>query len=141
MADLRRILHASLGLLKFLTREATHAVGCLLQGKNTEAREHLRFALQGLHEDLASLAASRARGAPLPARDLTTRILIVKLDRVGDMVNTAPVFDFLHAHYPQAQLDIVGHPAVLALLDEDPRIAQRLIDGLLGVSSLLHFKP
>jgi heptosyltransferase-2/heptosyltransferase-3 len=81
--------------------------------------------MQGLHEDLAALVSQRDKNKPLPPPNLTTRILIVKLDRVGDMVNTTPVFDFLRSRYPDASIDILGHPAVLTLLDDDPRLSGR----------------
>lgn len=125
MANHRRLLRSFFGLIRLLGREMTLAAWCLLRGNRTDSREHLRFALQGLHEDLASLAGGRSPGAPLPSREMTSRVLLVKLDRVGDMVNTAPVFDFLRAQYPDAKIDIVGHPAVLSLLDDDPRVAER----------------
>ena len=114
------------GLAKILTREALLATRSLLAGKRSQSREHIRFALQSLHEDLTAFAGQRDQGKPLPPPHLTTRILIVKLDRVGDMVNTTPVFDFLRARYPDAAVDIVGHPAVLSLLNDDPRLSNRL---------------
>ena len=125
MADLRKPLRSFFGLLKFIAREIGLAAYCMLRGKRDDSREHIRFALQGLHEDLASFAGRRVHGKPLPPPPMISKILVVKLDRVGDMVNTTPVFDFLRQKYPDATLDIVGHPAVLTLLEDDPRIAER----------------
>ena len=125
MADLRKLLGSFFGLLKFLAVEIGLSANCMLRGKRDDSREHFRFALQGLHEDLASFAARRAQGEPLPPPGMISKILVVKLDRVGDMVNTTPVFDFLRHQYPDAKLDIVGHPAVLTLLEDDPRIGDR----------------
>src|SRR5262249_39678196 len=52
--------------------------------------------------------------------------LIIKLDRIGDMVTTTPVFDALHALFPRARLDLVAHPSPLSLLEGDGRIAERI---------------
>jgi ADP-heptose:LPS heptosyltransferase len=101
------------------------AARCLLAGRTEESAEHVRFAFQALHDDLVTLAAARGQDDPLPPPDRVARILIVKLDRIGDMVNTMPVFDVLRARYPNAALDIVGHPAVLPLLEGDTRVANR----------------
>jgi len=82
-----------------------------------------------LHDDLLLLIAAVQRRLPFwpkPGRQ-TRRILIVKLDRIGDMVATTPVFDALRDRFPDARLDIVGHPAALALLDGDPRIGERIV--------------
>lgn len=54
------------------------------------------------------------------------RILVVKLDRIGDMVTTLPAFDALLAKYPGAKIDVVGHPLPLELLAGDERIHQRI---------------
>lgn len=125
MVGFLKLLRSFFGLTTLLSRELGLAASCALRGNKDDSREHLRVALQGLHEDLASLAGRRAYGSPLPAPETVSKILIVKLDRVGDMVNTTPVFDYLQERYPDAKLDIVGHPAVLSLLDGDPRIADR----------------
>ncbi len=75
---------------------------------------------------LIKAVQSAVRLWPVPGPGVD-RILIVKLDRIGDMVTTTPVFDALRARFPQARLDIVGHPSALALLDGDPRIGERFV--------------
>ena len=120
-----RKIYSLAGLLRILAREVWNALRSLLMGRRDEGRDHARFALQALHEDLAAFAGLRHSGSPLPAPQQTHRILIVKLDRIGDMVNTTPVFDIIKQRYPNATIDIVGHPAVLSLLDEDPRLSTR----------------
>jgi ADP-heptose:LPS heptosyltransferase len=80
-----------------------------------------------LHEDLLGAVVAVQQLVPgwrQPTRDLD-RILIVKLDRIGDMVTTTPVFDALRELYPEARLDIVGHPLALSLLEGDDRIGER----------------
>jgi heptosyltransferase II len=120
-----QLWHSGIGLVRALTRELGSAIRCLLAGRASEGAEHVRFALQAAHDDLVTLVVSRGHGTPLPSANQVTRILIVKLDRIGDMVNTTPVFDVLRDRYPNVQLDVVGHPAVLTLLDGDPRVAKR----------------
>jgi ADP-heptose:LPS heptosyltransferase len=73
---------------------------------------------------LVTFAGLRNQNTPLPSH--LDRILIVKLDRIGDMVNTTPVFDFLKKLYPEAKIDLVAHPATLALFEEDSRITTLL---------------
>ncbi|HJT34363.1 MAG TPA: glycosyltransferase family 9 protein [Pirellulales bacterium] len=53
-------------------------------------------------------------------------ILVIKLDRIGDMVTTLPAFDALLEKYPGAKLDVVGHPLPLQLLAGDERINERI---------------
>jgi ADP-heptose:LPS heptosyltransferase len=64
---------------------------------------------------------------PLWRTDAETvdRILIIKLDRIGDMVNTIPVFEALRHSFPRARIDIVGHPGPLTLLEGDERLNER----------------
>jgi len=124
MAVVRQLWRSAIGLLSVIVRHFGSAARCALTRRSDEAAEHVRFAFQALHDDLAALAAMRHQGV-LPSQRDVDRILIVKLDRVGDMVNTTPVFDALRERYPKAQLDLVGHPAVLPLLDGDPRIQER----------------
>lgn len=125
VSDVRQLWRSATGLVRFVARELVSAAGCFLAGRGSQGGEHVRFALQAIHDDLATLAATRHQSAPLPSSSEVARILIVKLDRVGDMVNTTPVFDLLRERYPDAQLDIVGHPAVLSLLEGDPRLGER----------------
>lgn len=122
--DIKKSFNSARGLLRILIVEFGRAFGCALKGRGVECGEHLRLALQAVHDDLATFASQRKQSAPLPRPDQIREILIVKLDRVGDMVNTTPVFDKLRERYPFARLDIVGHPSVLSLLKEDPRLGE-----------------
>ena len=58
---------------------------------------------------------------PLDGRSLR-RILVVRDDRVGDMVLTTPLFAFLHHTAPQAQIDVLASRANAALIAHDDRI-------------------
>src|SRR5439155_15325066 len=77
----------------------------LVRGRIHDAAEETRLILIVAHDDCATLLAlvQRALGRHrrLRGRELD-RILIVKLDRIGDMVNTTPVFDALRARFPHA---------------------------------------
>ena len=124
-------------LLKLVGREFILAAISFSTGKYREARAHTRSALQVLHEDLASIAGLRGVSVAGQAVEDVSRVLIVKLDRIGDMVNTTPVFDVLRAQYPNAKLDLCGHPAVLTLLEGDSRIDRRFAFS----SALYHEAP
>lgn len=103
------------------------------------AGEHLRTAAIFLHDDLVQLivAVQRKLLGPNRLQKRVDRILIVKLDRIGDMVNVGPVLDALRRGFPRARLDMVGHPVPLSLLDGDDRV-----DGTLAYrSSLYHPLP
>jgi ADP-heptose:LPS heptosyltransferase len=81
-----------------------------------------------VHNDILQGIAALQRVVPfwrVPGPELD-RILIVKLDRIGDMVTTTPVFDALRARFPNARLDVVGHPVPLTLLANDARIGERI---------------
>jgi ADP-heptose:LPS heptosyltransferase len=126
MTKFFKLLRSIWGLFALFARGMMRATGSLSRRDSTAAANHVRFALLALHDDLATLAALLKNTGRLPPAEMIDRILIVKLDRVGDMVNTTPVFDFLHKLYPGAKLDVVGHPAVLTLLEDDNRILTRI---------------
>src|SRR5439155_26277039 len=88
---------------------------------------HARLLAEAIHEDLLQLLIAGPRFClrTVPGSHVR-RILLVKLDRIVDMVNTTPVFDALRALFPGAELDLVGHPVSLSLLDGDDRIARRI---------------
>lgn len=125
MTKFLKLMQSLWGLSRILGHELSLAIICHIRGNRVAAADHLRFAILTLHDDLSTLAGQLKSTSNLPSANLVDRILIVKLDRVGDMVNTTPVFDFLLEQYPNAKLDIVGHPAVLTLLDGDPRISNQ----------------
>ncbi len=125
MSDVRQVGRSLIGLFRVLVQYLGSAFRCFLAGRGGEGVEYLRFALQALHDDLVLIAAQRDHGSPLPPQDRVAKILIIKLDRIGDMVNTTPVFEALRERYPNARLDIVGHPGALSLLEDDPRLDRR----------------
>jgi ADP-heptose:LPS heptosyltransferase len=117
----------SLLKLCWIVGRETLLAGVAWLRRDGSAEDHLRTAAIALHDDLLQLlAAGQRRFGPRPGSDID-RILIVKLDRIGDMVNTTPVFDALKALFPRARLDVVGHPGPLSLLEGDDRVGERYV--------------
>lgn len=56
------------------------------------------------------------------------RILVVKLDEIGDMVSATAVFAQLKVSFPNAKIDVLCKPFVKTLIEFDPNINQVLID-------------
>lgn len=66
----------------------------------------------------------------MDARKQPRKILLVRNDRVGDLVLTLPAIEALRAHFPQAHLSVLasryagplvaGHPAIDELLYDEP---------------------
>jgi len=117
-----------LKLCWIISREAFFVLAALARADARLAGVHARILVGHWHEDLLQLVVALQRrlsiGGTLDAG--IDRILIVKLDRIGDMVTTTPVFDVLHELFPQARLDLVAHPTPLSLLEGDDRIAERI---------------
>jgi ADP-heptose:LPS heptosyltransferase len=123
-----RAVRSLLKLCWLVMRESALTAYALLRADFRLAGIHFRILATSIHEDLLQIVVALQRRLPLwrlPSRDIE-RILIVKLDRIGDMVTTTPVFDALHALFPRASLDIVGHPVPLSLLEGDERISERI---------------
>lgn len=51
-------------------------------------------------------------------------ILVVKLDEIGDMVNSLHVFELLKAEYPQSEITLWCKSFVAPLLNSDPNISR-----------------
>jgi heptosyltransferase-2/heptosyltransferase-3 len=115
-------------LIWIILHQLSRIVAALVRKDTETAWEHARGLGISLHEDLLNTLVAVQERVPLwrkPNADID-RILIVKLDRIGDMVTTTPVFDALRDLYPKARLDVVGHPVPLSLLDGDERIGERI---------------
>jgi len=52
------------------------------------------------------------------------RILVVKLDEIGDMVNSLHVFELLKAEYPLAEITLWCKPFIVPLLSSDPHLSK-----------------
>lgn len=128
MSGLRRVVFGILKLQWLLLRDCGLILVSLAKWDLQSAGERVRMVTETLHEDLVKGIVGLQRLLRFRRRipETVDRILIVKLDRIGDMVNTTPVFDVLRERYPGARLDIVGHPVPLSLLEHDERIAERI---------------
>lgn len=121
-------LRSAVKLVLIVLCSLWRSIRSLLSGDAEAAAEHARSLVISIHEDLLSLLVVVQRRLPWVRKstERINRILIVKLDRIGDMVNTTPVFDALRRLYPSATLDLVGHPVALQLLEGDERIHERI---------------
>jgi ADP-heptose:LPS heptosyltransferase len=134
-----KVFRSLFGFATLIIREATEAVAAAIRRDRDVASDHTKKLLTYMHDEVLAIlvALQRRLGfCPVPSNDLD-RILIIKLDRIGDMVNATPVFDALHSLFPKARLDIVGHPGPLSLVVTDQRIKDRFV----YCSSLYHRLP
>jgi ADP-heptose:LPS heptosyltransferase len=120
-------MHAGGKLAWLVVAGCAQALAALLRGNTSRAAIHVREVAGVLHEDLTKAVVAVQKILPLWPTDAETveRILVVKLDRIGDMVNTTPIFDALRDTFPRARIDIVGHPSPLTLLEADERLNER----------------
>ncbi len=70
------------------------------------------------------LLASRPQGRPKLKPDDIRRILLIRYDRLGDMVITTPLIESLSRIAPQAEIDVLASWRNAALIEGDPRIHQ-----------------
>ena len=73
---------------------------------------------------LLRLIASRPQGRPKLKVEEPKRILLMRYDRLGDMVITTPLIETLHTIAPQAQIDVLASWRNAELIEHDPRIHQ-----------------
>lgn len=118
----------SLGnLLRLTLGEASRAIAAACCRDWEAAGMHVRSLLLTWLDDVSQvLVRAQAVSGWRRLRGPVDRILIVKLDRIGDMVTTLPAFDALLEKYPGAKIDVVGHPLPLDLLVADERINERI---------------
>ncbi len=80
----------------------------------------------------------------LRSRDFS-KILLIKLSAVGDVVHTIPVLNKLRRRYPDAQLDWLVTPGIAELLRLDPAISnvieftREVSGGLGGMAALVGY--
>ena len=135
----RKAGRSLLGLIQMLAVTAWHGMVLLVRGDRRGSAEQMRFFAILVHDDmLASVVWLQKRwsGDPVGLRG-PDRILVVKLDRIGDMINTIPVLDELARRFPRAAIDMVAHPVPLSFFDGDARIRERIVYR----SALYHAVP
>ena len=86
-----------------------------------------RRAYAALFRLYRALAPTRvAHGATVPRT--VRRVLVVRHDRLGDMILTTPVFDLLQQLAPGVQIDVLASPRNAALVASDDRVAHVVVD-------------
>ncbi|MCE2504394.1 MAG: glycosyltransferase family 9 protein [Chlorobi bacterium] len=75
---------------------------------------------------LLRLLASRPQGRPKLKPGDPGRILLIRYDRLGDMIITTPLIEILHNIAPQAEIDVLASWRNASLIEHDPRIHQVL---------------
>jgi lipopolysaccharide heptosyltransferase II len=57
------------------------------------------------------------------------RILVIRTDRIGDVILSLPVVTALRRRYPNARLAMLVQPAVLEIVEDHPDLNDILLDG------------
>jgi len=65
----------------------------------------------------------------LPTRNKRERILVIRAGAIGDLIMTLPVLQALRKRFPEAYLEVMGHPHSLELIAE-----QREIDAASSIN-------
>ena len=66
-------------------------------------------------------AVGRLRGRSDPRR-----ILVVKLDHLGDVILATPALRALRERYPEAEIDVLVHPASVVAVARHPAVSRVL---------------
>ena len=80
-------------------------------------------------------------GYPIARRSQIQRIVVFKLDHIGDFITALPAIRRLKKHFPQALLTAVVAPAVASLARMEPTISEVLEFGFFHARSGLGLKP
>jgi len=81
-------------------------------------------ALFRLYRALVPTRVPRAATVPRTVR----RVLVVRHDRLGDMILTTPVFDLLRQLVPGVEIDVLASPRNASLVASDDRVANVVVD-------------
>lgn len=71
---------------------------------------------------LLRLLAARPQGSPRLRPEELRRVLLMRYDKIGDMVITTPLIEALHRIAPQTRIDVLASRANAGLIRDDPRI-------------------
>src|SRR5580658_8338803 len=66
-----------------------------------------------------------------------TRILIIKLGAIGDVLRTTPLLPFLKERYPESHITWLVDAVAVPLLADNPRIDRILTPGINAMTRLL----
>jgi ADP-heptose:LPS heptosyltransferase len=78
---------------------------------------------------LLGFVAGRRQGLPKLKPSELRRVLLVRYDRLGDMVITTPLLSALKQIAPQAEIDILASEANASLVRDDPRVGRIFVWG------------
>lgn len=70
------------------------------------------------------LFAGRPQGAPRLKPEAIRRVLLIRYDKIGDMVITTPLIEGLRRAAPGAEIDVLAGRANASLIAKDPRISR-----------------
>jgi ADP-heptose:LPS heptosyltransferase/GT2 family glycosyltransferase len=84
------------------------------------SRDHEAFTIE--REPFESVYA----GHPLFSRAAVRRILIVKLDHIGDCITALPALRRLHHHFPAARISVLAARATLSIWKAEPLIDEAI---------------
>ena len=74
-----------------------------------------------------ALLPTRVAGTAFVPRT-AQRVLVIRHDRLGDMILTTPVFDLLRQLAPGVEVDVLASPKNAALLAGDERVSRVIVD-------------
>jgi len=73
---------------------------------------------------VAGVLRRRQRRPPAPSH--VSRILVIRVDRLGDMALTTPALVDLREHFRKAEITVLAPPASLSLLEAHPAVDRRV---------------
>lgn len=76
---------------------------------------------------LLSVFMKSSKGRSSPITNQAFRVLFIRVDRIGDMVLSTPVFRSFKSKYPYTQIDVLTSAANCAILENNPHIDRTLI--------------
>ena len=112
---MRALIHSLVNLVGLVSRGLLSTIRAGLKGDEERAAVEFASALTYLYDDLASIGqrfSQRLHHDEPPAR-----ILVVKLDRLGDMFNVTPTIRAIREKWPNAEIDVVAHPSCLTKIE------------------------
>ena len=85
-----------------------------------------RFIRSSLYRVLRFFFKNEKVSTPLDA-SLIKKILILRYDRMGDMVVTLPMIDIIQKSIPHAEIHVLASPMNIGMISDDPRVAKTIL--------------
>ncbi len=112
---MRALIHSLVNLICLVSPGLLSEIRAWLKGDEERAAAEFASALIYLHDDLASIGQRVSQR--LHRDESPARILVVELDRLGDMVNVTPTIRATREKWPNAEIDVVAHPSCLTIIE------------------------